>query len=290
MNTSPRHRAIQAALLALSLTAFTPALFAQDKPADKPSETPAVERRPSKPYDPAITDCRKQETRTQMSDCTQAHLETRTIFLRNVEQQNDANEILVALRNLSDPSIKIYLTSSHNAISISSYPEELNRIEAIIKTLDIPHPTYRLTYTLTDFDGDKRVGTQHDTIVLVSGQRMTFKQGSKIPVATGSYNNGATAGSAAGAQTQFTYLDVGMNVDATLTEVAGGGILRTKIEQSSVGPEPAVIAGVAEPIIRQTVLEGTPTLVSGKPLTLGSIDIVGSTHRLEITVLLEPIR
>jgi type II secretory pathway component GspD/PulD (secretin) len=287
MKTFPVLRVLPAVLLAF---AFCPALHAQDKPADKPADAPAVEHKAYKPYDPAITDCRKQSNRTQQVDCSQAHYQLRTVFLHNAEQQNDANEILVAVRNMFDPGIRVYLLASHNAITIGSYPEDLDRIEAYIRTLDIPRPTYRLTYTLTDFEGDKRVGTQHDTIVLVAGQRMTFKQGSKIPVATGSYNNGATAGSAAGAQTQFTYLDVGMNVDATLTEVAGGGILKTKIEQSSVGPEPAVIAGVAEPIIRQTVLEGTPTLVSGKPLTLGSIDIVGSTHRLEITVLLEPIR
>jgi len=285
MKTFPLHRLA----LALTLAILPLSLHAQDKPADTPSETPAAEHRSSRQFDPAITDCRKQANRTQQSDCTQAHLQTRTIFLSNAAQQNDANEILVAVRNMFDPSLKVFLIASHGAISMSSYPEELDRIQAYIKTLDKPHPAYRLTYTLTDFDGDKRVGTQHYTVVLVSGQRITFKQGSKIPVATGSYNSGVSSTTPPGAQMQFTYLDVGMNFDSTLSEVAGGGILRTKVEQSSVAPEPATIAGVAEPIIRQTVLEGTLALTSGKPLTLGSVDIVGSTHHLDITVLMEPL-
>ena len=281
MKISAPLRIVPAALLAL---AFTPALRAQDKPA----EAPATEHKAYKPYDPAITDCRKQSTRTQQNDCEQARIQTRTIFLTNVTQQSDANEILVAVRNMFDPSTKVYLIASRNAITIGSYPEEIDRIEAFVKTLDLPRKSFRLTYTLTDFDGDKRVGTQHYSIVLVAGQRATFKQGSKIPVATGSYNNGTNANSPAGAQTQFTYLDVGMNFDSTLDQVAGGAILRAKVEQSSVAPEPANIAGVAEPIIRQSVFEGYSVLTPGKPATLGSVDVVGSTHRLDITVLMEP--
>ncbi len=284
MKTFPRLRVLPAALLALSLTAVSPSLFAQDKPAD----APAADHKAYRSFDPAITDCRKQPNRTQQVDCTQAHLQTRTIFLTNVTSQSDANEILVATRNIFDPSIKIYLVASHNAITVSSYPEEIDRIEAFVKTLDLPRKSFRLTYTLTDFDGDKRVGTQHYSIVLVTGQRATFKQGSKIPVATGSYNNGTNATAPAGAQTQFTYLDVGMNFDSTLDQVGGGAILRAKVEQSSVAPEPANIAGVAEPIIRQSVFEGYSVLTPGKPATLGSVDIVGSTHRLDITVLMEP--
>jgi type II secretory pathway component GspD/PulD (secretin) len=120
-------------------------------------------------------------------------------------------------------------------------------------------------------------------MVLVSGQRMTFKQGTKIPVATGKLDDKS------GGETQFTYLDVGMNFDATLSEVANGAILRSKVEQSSVAAEPANIAGVAEPIVRQTVTESVLFLPTGKPVILGSIDIVGSTRHVDIDVTIEPI-
>jgi Bacterial type II and III secretion system protein len=278
------HRLIFPALLAFTLVPL--ALVAQDKPAETPTPAPAAEHRNGgRMFDPAITDCRNQHNRSEVSDCTQAHLQIRTIFLTNATQQNDANEILIAARNLGDPSTKIYLIASKNAITVSSYPEEIDRIQALIKTLDTPRQAYRLTYTLTDSDGDKRVGTQHFSMVVVSGQRMTLKQGSKIPVATGKYDDGKPAGEA----TQFTYLDVGMNFDATVNEVAGGVRLDSKVEASSVAPEPANIAGVSEPIIRQSVLQGAAMLSPGKPLTLGSADIAGSTHRLDITVVMEPI-
>jgi len=279
------HRLIFPALLGAAFAASPLTVVAQDKPAETAPQAPAAEHRSGRVFDPAITDCRKQPNRSYEIDCTQALMQTRTIYLANETQQSDANEILIAIRNMFDPSMKIYLIASKNALSITTYPAELDRIQAFIKTLDIPRPTYRLTFTLTDFDGDKRIGTQHFNMEVVSGQRTTFKQGSKIPVATGTMQDSKN-----GAATQFTYLDVGMSFDVTLSDIAGGARLDSKIEQSSVAPEPVSILGVNEPIIRQSVIQGASFLTLGKPVILGSADIAGSTHHLDITVLMEPIR
>jgi len=278
-------RLILPAFLASAFVILPLAVRAQDKPAEAPTQAPAGEHKPGRQFDHAITDCRNQPNRTQMSDCADARSQTRTIFLTNATQQNDANEILIAVRNMFDPTIRIYLIASKNALAVTTYPEELDRIQAFVKTLDTPRQAYRLTFTLTDFDGNKRVGTQHFSMVVVSGQRMTLKQGSKIPVATGKYDDGkASAGT-----TQFTYLDVGMNFDATVYDGADGARLDTKIEASSVAPEPVTILGINEPIIRQSVLTGSSLISPGKPLVLGSADIAGSTHHLDMTVLMEPI-
>jgi len=125
-------------------------------------------------------------------------------------------------------------------------------------------------------------------MIVVTGQRATLKQGSKIPVLTGSYNNGS-ATAAAGVQTQFTYLDVGMNFAATLDEIDHGARLNSKVEQSSVGEEKA-IADAQEPVIRQTVIESTSFLSLGKPLMLGSVDIPGTTRHMDIEVVMEQVQ
>jgi hypothetical protein len=39
--------------------------------------------------------------------------------------------------------------------------------------------------------------------------------------------------------------------------------------------------------VRQTVFEGTSVLTPGKPMTLGSLDVPGSTRHLEIQVMIE---
>ena len=215
--------------------------------------------------------------------------ETKTFYLANSSQQNDANEVLIALRNLLDPRTKVYMVANQNAILIEATPEGLQRAQKIIDDLDRPKKNYRLTYTITESDAGKRIGTQHFSMIVVSGQRTTLKQGSKIPVITGSYSpGGADSKTGPGVQTQYTYLDVGENFDATLSEVAHGGMLHTKVEQSSIADQKSAV-NEAEPIVRQTVMEGNLFLPTGKPVILGSIDIVGSTRHIDIDVMMEPI-
>ncbi len=259
------HRLALRALLTLTLLPLGLAAHAQSADANSP-------------------DCSKLPTRKDIADCTTAHAQVKAIFLTNTANQNDANEIMVAVRNTFDPSLHIYLDVSQYALVISTYPEEFARIEALVHELDRPHKTYRLTYTITELDAGKTIGTQHYSMILVDGQRSTIKQGDKVPVATGSFSTDN-----ASSQTQFTYLDVGMNFDATVNACAGGVFLKSKVEQSSLG-QPTTIAGVQEPVVRQTVLDGTSLLTPGKPVMLGSIDVPSSTHHFDIAVVLDPLK
>jgi len=229
-------------------------------------------------------DCTNLPNRTLKADCTVENYQIKTVYLTNVSTQTEANEILVALRNLFDPSLKIYLDGAQNAILIGSYPQDIARIEAVAHELDKPHKAFRLTYTVAVVEDGKTIGTQHFSMVAADGQRTTLKEGDKVPVATGSFSTDNAA-----SQTQFTYLDVGMNFDATATALANGISLKTKVEQSSIGPT-NTIAGVAEPVVRQSVLETVTIAPLGKPLMLGSIDIPNSTRRLDIDVLIEQIK
>lgn len=207
-----------------------------------------------------------------------------TFYLTNVSGQNDANEVTIALRNLLTPEVRIFLVPNQNAITMRGTPDQLALAQKIISDLDRSRRTYRLTYTIVEMDGGKRLGVQHFAMIVTPGQRAVLKQGSRVPIATGSYG----ASGNAGAQTQFTYVDVGMNFDATMDELSNGARLRSKVEQLSIAEQTSGV-GVADPIIRQTTLEGTSFLTLGKPLVLGSIDIPGSTRRLEVEVAMEQV-
>ena len=203
--------------------------------------------------------------------------------LKNVAQTNDANEIMVALRNMVNPVDKIYLLPSTNDIVVAAPPDQIALMGRLISELDVPKPTYRLTYTLIESDNGRRVGVQHFAMVVVTGQQVVMKQGDKIPILTGNFNKDSTT-----QQTEFTYIDVGMNIDATLDRFAGGLRLRSQVEQSSaVSPLPNSVA--QDPVIRQSKLQGTSVLTPGKPQTVGSIDIVGSTRHIDIEVIAEPL-
>jgi len=209
-----------------------------------------------------------------------------TFYLANISQQTEGIEIVTAVRNILTPDAKVYFVSSQNALIVNTTPDQLLLVQKLLSDLDRPRKTYRLTYTITETDGGKRIGTQHFVMVVVSGQRTVLKQGSRVPIATGSYT---TTGSSGAQQTQFTYLEIGMNFDATLEESANGVRLRTKAEQSSIADEKSGL-GVQDPLVRQTLLEGTSILTPGKPLALGSVDVPGSTRHLDIEVVIEVVR
>jgi type II secretory pathway component GspD/PulD (secretin) len=223
------------------------------------------------------------------SPCARLNLELcpeRTIYLNNVSQQNDANEDVTMLRNMLPPNDKIYLVANQNAIFIRATPEDIAFAQKLLTDLDRPKKSYRLTYTVSEKDGTKLINTEHFAMVLASGQTTTLKQGSKVPVATGTYSAGGS--NPAGVQTQVTYIDVGMNFDVTLTAMGDNAMLKSNVEQSSVAPETSGV-GPQDPIVRQSSLRCTSLLVPGKSQMLGSMGILGSTTRLDIEVLMEPL-
>ena len=229
----------------------------------------------------------KGSTASRQDVAANARVDSRpfqTFYLTNATQSTDSNEIVVAVRNLLPPDVKVFLSANQNAIVLRGTPDELAVAQKIISDLDRPKKTYRLTFTTTESDGTKRVGVQHYAMVVTPGQRTVMKQGSKVPIATAS----SGAAGSPGAETKFTYVDVGMNFDATMDELANGARLRSKVEQLSIAEQTSSL-GSQDPIIRQSILEGTSSLTLGKPLVLGSIDIPGSTRRLDVEVVMEPV-
>jgi len=142
--------------------------------------------------------------------------------------------------------------------------------------------TYRLTYTLTETDGGKRIGTQHFAMIVVSGRKTVLKQGNRVPLVTG------TVSTSGGPQTQVQYLDIGLNIGASIEETGNGVKLNTEVEQSSIAEEKSGL-GTQDPIVRQSKLEGTSILTAGKPLILGSMDLSSSARHLDIEVVMEPV-
>ena len=145
----------------------------------------------------------------------------------------------------------------------------------------IPAP-YRLTYTLTEMDGAKRIGSQRYAIVVGADETRTFlKLGTKIPIETGESKAGSVS------HTDISYIDVGMNIAASLRQFANGLELSSHIVQSAVDSTQTLLK---TPVIRQTSLESTTLLNENKPIILGNVDTPGSTHSLQIQVELTRVQ
>ncbi len=214
---------------------------------------------------------------------------TKVFYLANLHSTNydspnyEAQEVQQALQRTLCSSDKVDLLKLQSAIVVQAPPDQIALAEKLITELDRPRKTYRLTYTITELDAGKIIGTQHYSMVVVAGQKTDMKEGTKIPVATGVTGKGADT------LTQFTYLDIGMNFDATVNEASDGVQLQSKVEQSSLG-QPSTINDVTEPVVRQTVLQGTSFLSPGKPVMLGSTDIPSSTRHFDIAVVLDQVK
>ncbi len=143
---------------------------------------------------------------------------------------------------------------------------------------------YRVTYTITEIDGARHLGTQHFTWTVNSESGDSqVKLGSRVPVVTGSYNPEAPT-----AHTEITYLDVGLEINARLRDSAAGMQLFNRIVQSGVSEELSAI-GKNDPVVRQATLQNTAMLTQGKPVMLGSLDIPGSTRHLDVEVVLQAV-
>ena len=198
-----------------------------------------------------------------------------TIFLKNVTVQYDLNDIQTALRN-NFPWAKMYGLASQNAITVTSTAEDLQDIKKMVAELDRPKKAYRVTYSVSDVENGKKTGTQHYALVVASGSKGNLKEGKRIPMVSGA------TGESGAQNSQVQYIDVGVSIDAS---IEGQG-LKTKLELTGVADEKSS-AGVSDPVIQQTMLEGMSSVTGGKAVVLGSIDVPGTTRHEEIEVTTE---
>jgi type II secretory pathway component GspD/PulD (secretin) len=223
----------------------------------------------------------------EASTCSRSNTDActaQTFNISNITDRNDIyNNIVSALRSAlhRNDDISMVSSSGHNAIIVRGIPDDLEVAQKVITDLDRPKKNYRLTYTVTEMDGGKQIGTQHYAMIMTSDQQTSLKLGNRVPVVTGP----------AGSQNaQYTYIDIGMDFDATLTEMGNNAMLKSSVEQSSVAPEKSDVGGgVQQPVVRQATLKGESLLAPGKSVMLGSVDIPGSTSHLQIEVVMEPL-
>ena len=144
---------------------------------------------------------------------------------------------------------------------------------------------YRLTYTLTEMDGTKRMGSQHYVIILdADAPPAHVDMGAQTPSSSGS---------------MFSYVDTGLKMDASLRQFANGVELSTMVTQTELSenqnsspthtsngsPNPN---GTVQ-LIRKSHLKTVALLVENRPMILGQVDKPGSTHSLQVQVELSRV-
>ena len=112
---------------------------------------------------------------------------------------------------------------------------------------------------------------QNPEIRALDNQKATLKIGDRVPIATGSFSGGGGASVSPLVNTQFQYLDVGVNIDVTPHIHANREVtLQMTLEISSVTGSQN-LGGVTQPIIGQRRIEHEMRLKDGDVNLVGGI-------------------
>src|SRR5271156_4825352 len=161
-------------------------------------------------------------------------------------------------------------TSTTSSTSSTSSGINLNTLASLNAT-DFQVTIPQLTASALMSDTDTKV-IQNPQIRALDGQKATLKIGDRVPVATGSFQPGiGGVGINPLVNTQFQYLDVGVNIDITPRVHAGREIsLKLSMDVSDVDSYVS-IGGISQPVIGQRKIENEIRLKDGEVSLLGGM-------------------
>jgi general secretion pathway protein D len=159
-------------------------------------------------------------------------------------------------------------TSSGSALQITL--NNLKHLASADYSLTLPGASAEAVLT----DSKTKI-IQDPEIRVTDGEKATLKIGQRVPVATGSTQAATGVASSAAlsslVNTQFTYIDVGVNIEAQPRVHPDGDVsLKLVVEVSSVASF-QTIGGIQEPVINQRKIEHEVRLKDGEVNILGGL-------------------
>src|SRR6266404_1764563 len=163
-------------------------------------------------------------------------------------------------------------TSSSTTTTAATTLNQLRHLNATDYVVTLPS----LTANAVLSDTSTKI-IQNPEVRSVDGQTAKLRIGDRITIATGSFSSGLgiAAGAAGGinplVNTQFTYLDVGVNIDLTPRVHPNRDVsLKLKVEVSAHTNDVS-IGGITQPVISQRVIEHDIRLKEGEVSILGGL-------------------
>lgn len=149
----------------------------------------------------------------------------------------------------------------------------LRHLSSADYSLTLPGATANAILT----DNNTRI-IQDPEVRVTDGEKATLKIGDRVPVATGSFQAGVGVGVGSGAgvvnplvNTQFQYIDVGVNIDVTPRVHPDGDVsMKLSVEVSQISGTSS-IGGINQPVISQRKVEHDVRLKNGEVSILGGL-------------------
>src|SRR6202522_1392202 len=185
----------------------------------------------------------------------------------------------VALQSNINTTAATTTTTSTTTAATGSTGLELNTLGSLNATdFQVTIPSANLSAIMSDTDTKM---LQNPQVRALDNQKATLKIGERVPVATGSFQPGiGGVGINTLVNTQFQYLDVGVNIEITPHVHQGGELpLKLVMQLYSVTGQ-ASIGGISQPIIGQRKIEHEIRLKDGEANLQGGIFTESETKSL----------
>jgi len=183
---------------------------------------------------------------------------------------NPPTSTTVTLQNNLNTTSTTGTTTTGTSTGSGTTGLNLNNLANLNATnFQVTIPSANLSTVMNDTD-TKLI--QNPQIRALDGQKATLKIGDRIPIATGSFQPGiGGVGINPLVNTQFQYLDVGVNIEITPHVHAGREVTLKITMDVSAQTGTASIGGITQPIIGQRKIEHEIRLKDGEANLLGGI-------------------
>jgi hypothetical protein len=143
--------------------------------------------------------------------------------------------------------------------------------------------TYRVDFSVTEFDASKRTNVRTYTLLVRMDKMAVLRTGNRIPVQ-------------AGPGDQYQYMDVGINIDCELFHASTGLGITTTLEISSLATPPpgvpplGVSSGAYHPVVRKLSASQSAVIAPNQRTVLANLDDVTTDRRYEFAVVATAVK
>ena len=145
---------------------------------------------------------------------------------------------------------------------------------ALVYAQDKPEVAlFRVDFTLHDSTDVAAKNGRKYSLLINGNNKSVLKVGNRVPVASGGSG-------------QFSYIDIGVNIECVVGERNGRYQVHANMDLSTVIPPDKTATVIPNPTISQIRLDIDTTVTAGKPTVVASFDDPGTARKVDIDVLL----
>ena len=142
-------------------------------------------------------------------------------------------------------------------------------------------PAFKVEFTLRDSTDAMAKSGRKYTLLMAPRVKSTMRMGNRVPVVTGAQSAGGNA--------QFTYFDVGVNIDCVVDERGGKYVMHADLDLSVLVPPEKTANATPNPTVSQIKLAIDTAVPPGKQTSIATFDDPATARKFDVDVTLTKI-